>query len=268
MGQPGLAKNGTIIHPVRRTKQRQDEGIDTHPQRVDIETIEQLKARYVRGVDTKDWEALAATFAPDTRSFYSGGKDSFEGREAIMDFLHGALGHTDLATQHPAHTPEIELPSETAARGTWYMEDFVIAPSAGGEDMPAGTLLHGSGIYADEWRKEGGEWKLSLTGWERIFEDVQPRNPASSLKTRWDPNDSRVPLLRRPRQGQRSPAAAKGRGRTAKPAAQRDSSNSRRYRTGKWFSKTASSISAPCAFIRRITLRATAPRQKLEKTSW
>jgi hypothetical protein len=52
--------------------------------------------------------------------------------------------------------------------------------------MPGGTVLHGTGIYSDEYVKIDGEWKISLTGYERIFEDIQPRDPASRLKTRWD----------------------------------------------------------------------------------
>ena len=34
----------------------------------EIEAIKQLKGRYQRGVDTKDWDLLASTFAPDARS--------------------------------------------------------------------------------------------------------------------------------------------------------------------------------------------------------
>jgi hypothetical protein len=153
---------------------------------VEIEAIKQLKGRYQRGVDTKDWDSLAQTFAPDARSIYSGGKYSFQGREAIMDFLSSSLGNEKIASMHHAHTPEIQITSETTARGTWYLEDFVINESAGNEHMPGGTVLHGTGIYSDEYVKIDGEWKISLTGYERIFEDIQPRDPASRLKTRWD----------------------------------------------------------------------------------
>ena len=153
---------------------------------VEIEAIKQLKARYQRCVDTKDWDGLAATFAPDARSVYSGGKYSFEGRDAIMEFLSGSLGSTKIASLHHAHTPEIEITSDTTARGTWYLEDFVINESEGTEHMPGGTVLHGTGIYSDEYVKIDGAWKISLTGYERIFEDLQPRDPRSTLRTRWD----------------------------------------------------------------------------------
>ena len=154
---------------------------------IEIEAIKQLKARYMRSVDTKDWETLATTLAPDARSFYSGGKYSFEGCDAILAFLRESLGSTDIATLHHAHTPEIEISSETTARGIWYLEDFVINEARATESMPGGTVLHGTGIYSDEYTKLRGEWKISLTGYERIFEDIQPRHPDSRLRTRWDP---------------------------------------------------------------------------------
>jgi uncharacterized protein (TIGR02246 family) len=151
-----------------------------------IEAIKRLKARYMRAVDTKDWDALAQTFAPDARSLYSGGKYAYEGRDAIVGFLRGALADTRVATMHHAHTPEIEITSETAARGTWYLEDVVINEVASTADLPGGTVLHGTGIYRDEYVKQDGEWRIALTGYERIFEYIQPCHPDARLRTRWD----------------------------------------------------------------------------------
>ena len=86
---------------------------------------------------------------------------------------------------HHAHTPEIEITSETSALGTWYLEDFVISelPSEG---APDGTVMHGTGIYRDEYAKIDGAWMIAKTGYERIFEDFQPRGAGSRLRTRWD----------------------------------------------------------------------------------
>ena len=153
---------------------------------VEIESIKQLKARYQRAVDTKDWSLLRSTFAPDAVSEYSGGKYCFQGRDAIMEFLEGSLGDHRIASMHHAHTPEIEVTGETTARGIWYLEDFVINESAGTPHMEGGSVLHGTGIYSDEYVKIDGEWKIARTGYERIFEDIRPRDPKSRLKTRWD----------------------------------------------------------------------------------
>ena len=153
---------------------------------VEIEAIKQLKARYQRAVDTKDWELMRSVLAPAARSVYSDGRHTFEGRDAIVDFLRQGLGTPEIQSMHHAHTPEIEITSDTTARGTWYLEDFVISERPG-PDAPDGTVLHGTGIYHDEYVKIDGEWHIALTGYERIFEDIQPRGAGSRLRTRWSP---------------------------------------------------------------------------------
>jgi hypothetical protein len=128
---------------------------------------------------------MAEVLAPDAKSIYSDGKYTYEGRDAILAFLEKGLGRHDVVSMHHAHTPEIEITSETTARGTWYLEDFVLSalPSDG---APHGTVLHGTGVYHDEYVKLEGAWKIALTGYERIFEDIQPRAAGSRLRTRWD----------------------------------------------------------------------------------
>ena len=153
---------------------------------VEIEAIKQLKGRYQRSVDTKDWDLMRSVFAPNATSVYSDGKYTFEDRDAIIQFLKDGLGDpARVQSMHHAHTPEIEITSETTAVGTWYLEDFVISelPSEG---APDGTVMHGTGIYHDEYVKIEGEWVISKTGYERIFEDFQPRGAGSRLRTRWD----------------------------------------------------------------------------------
>ncbi|MEE3330273.1 MAG: nuclear transport factor 2 family protein [Myxococcota bacterium] len=151
----------------------------------DIEEIKQLKARYQRHLDSKEWEKLAEVFSPDARSVYNGGKYSYEGRDAILKFLIEGLGRVEIQSMHHAHTPEIKITSETTATGTWYLEDFVLT-SLPSKNAPHGTSLHGTGIYSDEYIKLDGAWRILSTGYERIFEDIQPRNEGARLHTRWD----------------------------------------------------------------------------------
>ena len=46
--------------------------------------------------------------------------------------------------------------------------------------------MHGTGIYIDEYVKIEAEWHIQQTGYERIFEDFQPRGDGSRLRTRWN----------------------------------------------------------------------------------
>lgn len=159
--------------------------MDATAQLIEIEAIKQLKARYQRAVDTKDWELMRSVLAPDAKSVYSDGKYSFEGRDAIVEFLSDGLDNPAIQSMHHAHTPEIEVTSETSAKGVWYLEDFVLTtlPSDG---APHGTVMHGTGIYSDDYVKIGGQWLIASTGYERIFEDFQPRGEGSRMRTRWD----------------------------------------------------------------------------------
>ncbi len=158
--------------------------MDTLTELVEIEAIKQLKARYQRAVDTKDWKLMERVLAPDARSVYNGGKHAYEGRDAILAFLREGLGSAEIVSMHHAHTPEIELTSATTAKGTWYLEDFVLSERPG-DGAPHGTVLHGTGIYEDDYVKTAEGWQIACTGYERIFQDIQPRAEGSRLTTRW-----------------------------------------------------------------------------------
>ncbi len=156
-------------------------------QLLEIEAIKKLKARYQRAVDTKDWDLMRSVLAEDAVSVYSDGKHSYEGRDAIVEFLSNpkGLGSTDIVSMHHAHTPEIELTGESTATGTWYLEDFVITRIAS-DWAPNGTVMHGTGVYFDKYIKVDGQWQIQHTGYERIFEDLQPRSEGSLLRSRWN----------------------------------------------------------------------------------
>src|SRR5579883_1903681 len=88
-----------------------------------IEEIKQLKARYFRCMDTKDWVGFAEVFAPDAVMDMSGemrdrttpGDGVTRGNQAIAEFVRGAVG--GVQTVHHGHMPEIEVTSPTTARG-------------------------------------------------------------------------------------------------------------------------------------------------------
>jgi hypothetical protein len=62
-------------------------GMDALARLVEIEAIKQLKARYQRAVDTKDWALMGTVLAEDARSVYNSGKHAYEEREATVAFL-------------------------------------------------------------------------------------------------------------------------------------------------------------------------------------
>ena len=132
---------------------------------LEIEAIRRLKYRYMRCVDQKRWDELADCFTEDAKVAYADGTFSFQGREAIMEFLTNGLA--SVRSIHTAHHPEIELTSDTTARGIWSLEDTVLDPQSG-------TGLHGTGFYSDTYVKTDGAWKITSTGYTRTFEDRTP----------------------------------------------------------------------------------------------
>jgi hypothetical protein len=128
----------------------------------DIEAIKQLKARYFRTMDSKDWDGMRQVFADDLEidTTESGG-GVVAGADAFMVFLRGAIG--DVLTVHHGHTPEIELLSTTTAAGVWAMEDML--------RWPDGRELHGYGHYHETYEKAGGRWRIKTSKLTRLRMD-------------------------------------------------------------------------------------------------
>lgn len=131
----------------------------------DIEAIQQLKYRYFRFLDSKQWDALGTCFTADATAAYDDGKYAFQGREAILGFLHGALGSQEIVSVHHGHHPEIEIVAADHARGIWSLEDYLIF-------RESNTRLRGAAYYHDEYVRSEGSWKISRTGYVRLFEEM------------------------------------------------------------------------------------------------
>jgi len=141
----------------------------------ELEAIKRLKYKYLRCLDQKRWEEMESCFLPDATAAYSDGKFSFAGRDAILEFLRGALGPASMITSHRVHQPEIDLTGPTTATGTWALEDMVI-------ETNANITIRGAAFYRDEYVKVGDEWKIKSTGYSRTFEEVVSRGDTPSLK--------------------------------------------------------------------------------------
>ena len=128
-----------------------------------LEGIKQLKARYFRTMDTKDWDAMRKVFAADVVvDTTSSGGNVVEGAEEFIAFLRAAL--QDVVTVHHGHMPEIELTSATTAKGIWAMEDHL--------KWPNGRELHGYGHYHETYELIGAGWRIKTLTLTRLRVDV------------------------------------------------------------------------------------------------
>ncbi len=163
--------------------------ITSPEQLVEAENIKQLKYAYLRTVDLKQWDELAELLTDDVTCSYSDGKYSHEGKEAVLTFLSEALTDPRIITKHQCHHPEIAFNSEVEATATWYLTDLVINPGNPDGDNPFPPItLQGTGFYTDVYRKVGGEWKISHTGYKRVYEEIVSREKLEvlSLTSRFD----------------------------------------------------------------------------------
>jgi hypothetical protein len=130
----------------------------TNDQMSDLEGIRQLKARYFRLMDTKQWEAWADCFTTDVSAMYEGAPRAkpelpdvvgLKGRAELVKGVSTLLASAK--SVHQGFMPELELTSATTARGIWAMFDYVMLPTCD---------FKGWGHYHEEYVKEGGAWKI------------------------------------------------------------------------------------------------------------
>jgi ketosteroid isomerase-like protein len=118
-----------------------------------------VKARYCRFLDTKDWAGYAGVFTDDLvlDTSPSGGK-CVEGRDAAVAYVRSSISE-DTITTHHVHAPEITIDGDRAT-AIWAMQDRNLWPS--------GRKLLGFGHYHEVYRREGGEWKIAESVLTRI----------------------------------------------------------------------------------------------------
>jgi hypothetical protein len=145
---------------------------------VAAEAIRQVKARYFRCVDTKDWRGLAQVFTEDAvfdRTYGHAVRDPVSGawsapisevpilvhgRGAIMDAIRRAV--ETLATVHQGFMPEIAFDDDGhTAHGTWAMSDEL-------RDRTGRLILAGRGHYHDSYRLTAQGWRIARSQLTRL----------------------------------------------------------------------------------------------------
>jgi uncharacterized protein (TIGR02246 family) len=135
----------------------------------DIEAIKQLKARYFRTFDTKDWDGYRQVFTDDVAvDLTATGGKTYTGADLFMTFMRKYL--SDAVTVHHGHMPEITITSPSTAGGIWAMEDWIWFAN--------GRALHGSGHYHETYRKADGAWRIATLALTRLRLDF-PESPVA-----------------------------------------------------------------------------------------
>ena len=128
----------------------------------DRDAICELKARYCRLLDTKQWDAWTELFVEEVVLYTSeaGGPPSITGREPAIAMVRANI--ETARTAHQVHNPEITITGDTAV-GVWAMQDRVVFDN--------GPSMTGYGHYTETYVKRAGEWKIATSKLTRLHID-------------------------------------------------------------------------------------------------
>lgn len=134
-----------------------------------IEAIRQLKARYFRLMDIKDWDALRDVFTADLQVVTPEGAIYAEGGEAYAESLRQSLEHA--VSCHQGLTAEIDVIDGTTATGIWAMQDVIewamVHPRTGWK------AIVGRGHYHETYQRAAdGAWRIARLMLTRVRLDI------------------------------------------------------------------------------------------------
>lgn len=159
---------------------------------VAIEEIKQLKARYFRCMDQKDWDAFEKVFCPDvlfdlreaifardphTREIMKSGDIQIREEQIVeSEWLQRGAANvrrweetilTGVVTVHQGHMPEIEITSPITAHGYWTLEHLLRFPKRNAYAdiwwLPDNAPFHeyqGYGLYDETYERLDGRWLI------------------------------------------------------------------------------------------------------------
>ncbi|WP_018178276.1 nuclear transport factor 2 family protein [Jongsikchunia kroppenstedtii] len=147
-----------------------------------IEEIKRTFAARLRCMDNKQWHIYPTLHTENVVSETWGGlpddkqpqtgetSNRVVGRDKLTKAISTLLGGpTVVTTVHHGHCPEIELTSDTTAKGIWSMEDKLWWTNGDHEEH-----LHGYGHYHEEYELVDGRWLISYRRLTRLREDRTP----------------------------------------------------------------------------------------------
>jgi hypothetical protein len=148
------------------------------PQSADRWAIMELKHRYVRCVDLRDWDGLAATLAPEMTARYRVDL-STEGADALVTELRTRLT-ADRITVHQLGHPSIGIDGDEAS-ATWTMADRTICT-----DLRC--VVEGASVSYDHYRRDPERgWLITAVSYDRFCETTVSLDDLPSFAVRATP---------------------------------------------------------------------------------
>lgn len=120
-----------------------------------------LKARYCRLLDTKDWDGWAALFTEDCEIDTRASGGTLErGRDQFVAMVRSSLA--DAKTAHQVHSPEITFHGDSA-EVIWAMQDRVVKGD---------FALTGYGHYHETCVRSADGWRIARQTLSRLIVEM------------------------------------------------------------------------------------------------
>jgi hypothetical protein len=123
-----------------------------------IEAIKQLKAKYFLACDNKQPTVVRSCFVDGDMVIDYGRVGSFTNADDMVAIYTKYACGEHIVEMHHAQNPQIEIISDTEASASWGLYYYMI-------DTHQNSVTQLGGFYEDEYRCEGGEWKISSTSY-------------------------------------------------------------------------------------------------------
>lgn len=124
-----------------------------------INTIEFLKGRYFRALDTKDWSTFESTLADDVEVDHEAlAGPKVNGKANYVTRLQS--DYDGAKTVHHGHMPEIRITSANTAEGTWAMQVLIVKAN--------GKRVLAFGHHRDTYVIRNDQWAITSTKATRL----------------------------------------------------------------------------------------------------
>jgi hypothetical protein len=127
---------------------------------LDVHAIQQLKARYVRSVDTKDWVGFRTVFTDDFHWESEG--FGLDGGDTFVAWVARSLPDGS-STVHHVFPAETTITGPDTAAAVWPMEDYVRRTARRGP-----VAFHGFGHYHETYRRTPDGWRIASSNLTRL----------------------------------------------------------------------------------------------------
>ena len=143
----------------------------------DLEDIRQLKYRYARAIDLRDFDLLGSLLTVD---FEWESHDNAElskwytwDRARYLDVVRRKFP-ASVVSQHHVHHPEIVLDGPNEAAGRWYNEVRIL-------DLDNRLVTSSTSFYIERYRRVSEHWLIARIRYERVFQMEEPLPEAARI---------------------------------------------------------------------------------------